>query len=154
MIRILQVIALLSMLGCNNQQKENKLESRLNNLEQENKALKEKLNRVPQVSELEAEKPVDTIFKSQYAFTRLVVEQEEYDFSDGHLKTEAYNVCSSIEEFSNVDNDLRYKLLDQAQQKYLTNSQHKKGSVKSRDCFVFLSYEEASKKREEFLISK
>jgi hypothetical protein len=155
MTRIFTLICFTLLFACNNKQKENDLESRLAKLEQENKELKEKVTNVPQTPYSESIEPVTTTSPViSYAFTRLIVEQQEYDMDAHAYVNMTMNFCSSIKEYSKLDNDVKYYLMDQAQQRYLKDSQHLNGHVKSRECFVFSSYEDASKKREEFLVDK
>ncbi|WP_159468322.1 hypothetical protein [Dyadobacter sp. 3J3] len=62
--------------------------------------------------------------------------------------------CTPVEEYSDVSSDVKYRILDQAQNGYSSTHHFKKEVVKDRECFVFTTYEEASKKREEFLIDR
>lgn len=156
MKKITLLMSLTVLVSCNNQGNDSDLENRINKLEQENKTLKETLTRTTQPSSSEDVNKFESS-SSNYVFTRLIVEQEEYATPDAYTKVPVErNYCSMIKKYTNVDSDLKYRLMDEIQSRYLSSPvvQLKHGKVKSRECFVFATYEEASKKREEFIIDK
>lgn len=156
MIRNAIVMSLILLVSCDGQKKDSDLETRLNKLEQENEKLKEKLENTPETTNSGIpynSEPAST----SYVFTRLIVEQEEYASPNAYTKVPVeQNYCSMIKEFPRVDSDLKYRLMDEIQSRYLSSpvAQLKHGKVKNRECFVFATYEEASKKREEFIVDK
>ncbi|MCF2446223.1 hypothetical protein L0657_19860 [Dyadobacter sp. CY345] len=156
MIKAYLLLLLIFLLGCNGKQKNADLEDRISKLEEENRELQNKLatNTSPPISNLpNYDNPSSPA--GVYAFVLLTVKQEEYDASaseTNYKQVVSYNYCSGIGEFSFVNNDLKYKLMDQTQLEYFKgDGKYKNGKVGSRECFVFSTYEEASKKREEYL---
>jgi hypothetical protein len=92
------------------------------------------------------------VTSEKYCFVLLKVTQTEPLWG----KDEYYNYCTKIQEISTVDEDSKYRLMDDAQEIYLgspSGTLHN-GSVIERECFIFDSYQEASREREKYLIQQ
>jgi len=89
---------------------------------------------------------------AKYFFVLLKVTQTEPVSG----KDELYNYCTKIQEISKLGEDLKYRLMDEAQEIYLASpagSLHN-GRVTARECLIFGSYQEASKEREKYLLQQ
>ena len=66
-----------------------------------------------------------------------------------------YVITTEIKEYTNVDDDSKYQILDEAQAAYNRTPEAKayKGSVKERKLHLFDTYKEASKAREKYTFS-
>jgi hypothetical protein len=150
------LLLLIFLFSCTNKRKEAELEDRLAKLEKDNKELQDKLNFTTEAPVEEQQIPESTIAENNYVFVKLVVEQEEPKFGSpetDYKQSVTYNYCSEILKLASFDSELKYTLMDDVQQNYYrSKGQFYNGKVKSRECFVFSSYEEASKKREEYLM--
>ena len=93
-----------------------------------------------------------TVSTLKYCFVLLKATQTEPVWG----KNEYFNYCTKVQEYSNVGEDLKYRLMDDAQESYLrspSGALHR-GKVTARECFVFDSYSEASQEREKYLIQQ
>lgn len=89
-----------------------------------------------------------------FAFILMEIEENGQSLQFG--KRIQYYSVSDVLEVGELDNERKYRLLDDFQSKYMNSSEGKvyQGSVKSRKIFTFSSYEEASKAREKYIISE
>ncbi|WP_273216155.1 hypothetical protein [Runella zeae] len=142
------VIIILVTFSCSSstKNKQAELEEQLNKLEKENKLLKQEISQ-----------PKAT---SVYAFVVLNVTQTEQELKAEGPNIESVNIeksyyyTSEIHELSFFNEAIKYKLMDDFQNEYLSFYSIYKGQVKNRQCFTFGTYQEASRKREQYLISK
>jgi hypothetical protein len=161
MKKIIRLFLLISLLGCNNEKKNNELEKRLTELEAENQALKEAIT-APDTDPIRIpSNTVDDNFahpSKTFAFVLLVVEQQEEN--PKHLDSRMYdlykfNLCSGIQELDYIDDNIKYKLMDEIQADYYNGkARFNRGKVLSRECLTFNSYKEASIEREKYLVLK
>ncbi len=94
MCRIFAVVWFALLVSCNNNQQQSELESRLDNLEQENKQLKARLNNQPEVTS-QPTYPESNTSLTNYVFVKLLVELQEYDVNAGGYITVTQNVLHS-----------------------------------------------------------
>jgi len=158
---IVQLITLMS-LGCNS--------DKIAQLEKENNELRKKVSDQEndysnERDNIETNKNDNQVKK--YAMVVLSVTQREFDAeaaqSSAYVRdgppspyvTRKYNYCSAIKSFTNLTEDKKYEFLDEIQSLYLGSIDAKmnKGHIKSRQIFVFDTYEEASKEREQYMIN-
>lgn len=161
--KILLIVCLLSI-GCNSKQEkaenDSKLSTKVDSLINENRKLNEQLSKTPQqitpndsIAQPDQEKSSIETNKEKYGFVLLkVVVNNGYErIGDNMLpKLELRNVCSQIKTFSLFNEDVKYQFMDEFQSHYMTGSMGT--TLKTRECFAFNSYEEASKEREKYLI--
>jgi hypothetical protein len=151
------VILLVSILaiGCQGSNKEiAALYSKMDSLQRQNSVLLERIKSIDSTkpSGLSDTFVVNTKSQTKYCFVVLSVSQIEPVWG----KTEYYFYSTAIKEYDYVDEDTKYRLMDAAQQGYLSSwpAVEGKGRVRERKCFVFDSYEQASKEREKYLLDK
>lgn len=137
--------------GCNQNLES---EKRLKELEEQNKELREQINTRDRPSSNNTEyKPAPPIQNTKFIFVVLQVLQTNPDKPWDHDNKINMVVCSPIQEVTNLDDNIKYQLMDKSQDSYLNYSGGKLygGSVKSRKCLDYDNYEEASKAREKYL---
>jgi hypothetical protein len=141
----ISIAFLMYFTACQNSKsgEEEMKEHELQVLRQENNTLKER------IKEYELRHPSTSV---KHVFVVLNVTQEEFN-TNGYSHHQ-YVVTTGIESYNYIDETLKYKILDQAQQSYLQNFKRQvdKGTVNKRELLVFDSYEEASKEREKYTI--
>ena len=101
------------------------------------------------------EKNLDNISKhtgSEFGFIFMIVDEEIYDEKTAQIKKQTRFVCTDIQEYSNVDENLKSKLTDEAKNDYENSNKRSSDHGKVTTClfyFPFSTYESANKKREE-----
>lgn len=148
------------VLGCSPSESEKaekvELEARLQKLEKENQELKETLNQQKSISTPEVKpQTYQQPSNHKYAFVVLTIGETQQEWSQILNRFEdvehEYYLCSGIQEFLFFDEKSKYWFMDKAQQGHILLRRER---IKERQCFTFDNYEEASRKREEYLISK
>jgi hypothetical protein len=147
--------------SCVSKQKYDELEKKLKHLEIQNSELHKTLTLyMEKTTPRAAYEPQDETAETpefafpKYAFVVLEVEEvtrTAYENGAWNKTTGKFNSTSQIQEFKSFNEDTKYRFMDEITQHYkLTNS--REGQVNNRRCFVFNSYEEASKEREKYVI--
>ena len=129
----------------------------------ENSAVTDTINTVSADTILDPNAPAERDFDStpptknnyKYVFVFLKINQLEFDRT-GIQHIVGYSYCTSIQSYDFVDEELKYRLMDNAQSEYLNSVKASayKGKVIDRNAFVFDTYEDASKKRATFTVGE
>lgn len=110
-----------------------------------------KANEKIQFEEIERKLEAHTKAQKRYVFVQLLVEE------DYGMDTRLANFVSGIQDISDtLSEDEKAQLEDLIISNYLSSSsaQIRNGRVKKKEIFVFVSYSEASAKRNSFLITE
>ena len=151
------LLIVMFLLGCQNEGVNRTAQTFVNDsLIKEDKELRDSIKLVESLNKFyqlgrysQPNNSVSFAASEKYCFVLLKATQTDYDG-----KEEYFNYCTKIQDFLNIGEDLKYKLMDNAQESYLgspSGGLHK-GRVTSRECFIFDTYQEASKEREKYLI--
>jgi hypothetical protein len=164
------IVVLIFFSSCNsgkkNESPNSKLLQKIDSLDKENKKLAEQLSATRQQTIANESQPASiqnnsSVAKGNYAFVVLSVKITEPYFSEllqkKTTKTEDYSICSKVRQFDIFNDDLKYQFMDDIQNEYM-KGRMQGGSystkIANRQCFAFNTYEEASKEREKYLLTK
>jgi hypothetical protein len=172
----------LIITGCNNGDEKAQLQKQIQQLTIENNtkqdkidvqektlsALNERMNNLEQAQAPQPSGPIanstpeptnagnqNTYGKKYYFIVLNVREVEAYSARmDGQKEVSRYYYVSSVGELDYVDEDVKYKLMDEMVVRYKQTDWNNSKSIDKRRIYLFDSYQSASKAREKYVINK
>lgn len=162
-MKTLPLAFIILAFSCVSQQKYDELQEKVNHLESQNSELIKTLheftdNKTPYATpSYQNREEVKIAIPSTYAFVLLEVEEVTgFTTANGFLenKTQRFNYTSLVKEFKPFNEEVKYQFLDEIVGEYKLNrgGVPTSGKILKRECFVFNSYEEASKEREKYVL--